>query len=230
MRTATVILVVLVLASGSSADEFFDTFDEPDGSLPSEWTWTGDPRGGGEFQVQSGTFAHVDGGHVHYFRHADVTGVGRYEFDVMDSYWSFAWRITTSDPDQGRCLELYHNDYWGGQWKYSLTEFSWYTLGGYPQGQYMWPNGSNLDIVHHTSGPVSGWHHITVVDELDQVQVWVDGSLIFDEQVEPIPEGYIGLGSATGSGTMTPQFDNVRFSFNVPVEDATWGAVKALFK
>ncbi len=229
MRCVLVLLVCLFLSLSAYADEFYEPFDGPNGSFPSGWTWTGDPRGGGEFEIQDGTFTHVTGGHVHYFRSSDITGVGRYEFDAKDSYWEFGWRIATTDPNVGRCLVLYHNDYWG-QWGYSLTEFSWWTLGGYPEGQYMWHNGSNIDLVHNWTGPLTGWRHVTIDDDLNRVEVRVDGELIFDEEVEPIPEGYIGLGSATGSSVLTPQYDNVRFFFNVPVDELSWARVKALYR
>jgi hypothetical protein len=218
------------LCTSAVAGEFLDTFDYPDGSFPPEYTWTGDPRGGGWFEVHNGEFTHVDGGHVHYFRDGDIVGDGIYSFFVLDSDWDFAWRITSSDPMSGRCLVLYHNDHWGYE-AYSLTEFSWWTLGGYPEGQFMWHNGSNLDIVHHTSDPLVGWHEILILDYGTSVEVRVDGFTIFDETVEEIPAGYVGMG-CYGPGVMTPAFDFVEYSYHhgSPVESASWSAIKSLFR
>ncbi|MCP4645009.1 MAG: hypothetical protein GY851_31495, partial [bacterium] len=138
------IVVVLALAFGSAvAADFLDTFDYPDGTFPPEYTWTGDPRGGGYFEVHDGAFTHVDGDHVHYFRPGDVNGFGVYSFFVTGTEWVFAWRITPDSPDAGRCLVFYHNDAWYPN-AYTFAEFSWTTLAGYPEGQYMWHNGGEL--------------------------------------------------------------------------------------
>ena len=230
MRVVLAVATVLLLCGVVYPGEFIETFSYPDGTFPPNWTWTGDPRGNASFLVQNGEFTHIDGSHIHYFRDLDVTGIGIYEFDALDTYWEFAWRIDPADPDIGRCLCFYHNDYWG-PWSYSFTEFSWSTLGGYPEGQYMWHNGSNVNIRHYETGPIAGWRHVSIDDHGTHVEIRVDGELIFSEDFEPIPDGYIGLGSATGSAPMTPAFDNVAFSYGgSPVQTASWTRVKALYR
>ncbi len=230
MIRAVAILAVVAICGVAVAGEFLETFSYPDGSFPANWTWTGDPRGGGSFLVQSEEFTHIEGGHVHYFRDLDITGIGIYEFDAMDTYWEFAWRIDTADPDVGRCLVFYHNDYWGS-WAFSLTEFSWSTLSGYPDGQYMWHNGSNLNIHHYDTGPLAGWQHVIIDDQGTHVDISVDGELVFSEDFQPIADGYVGLGSATGSGVMTPAFDNVEFGYGgSPISAESWGRIKALYR
>lgn len=232
MRTATaLILIIMCVPIIASSGEFVESFDYADGLLPGDWTWTGDPRGGGEFLVQSGEFVHMDGSHVHYFRNSDVHGMGIYEFDAMDSYWGVAWRITPDDPNAGRCLGFYHNDYWGG-WTFSFTEFTWTTLSGYGDGQFMYHNGSNLDIVHYsTASELDGWHHYQIEDMGDRVRITMDyDELLFDEEIEPIPSGYIGLGADTGSGVLTPAFDNVQYHYASPVESRSWSSIKALYR
>ena len=247
MLRVLAILVVVSMCGVAVAEEFLDTFSYPDGGFPPNWTWTGDTRGGGSFSVQNEELTHTEGGHVHYFRNPDITGIetrefggrdacrdfsgiGLYEFDVKDTYWEFAWRIDPADPAVGRCLVFYHNDYWGS-WAYTLTEFSWSTLSGYPGGQYMWHNGSDLNIHHSDTGPLVGWHHVVIDDQGGHVDIQVDGELVFSEDFQPIPDGYVGLGAATGSGAMTPAYDNVEFRHSAsPTSEESWGCIKALYQ
>jgi hypothetical protein len=233
MKRALLVLALLTIMAAPVAGQVFfaDEFDLPDGSFPAEWTWTGDPRGGGEFEVHGGTFVHTDGGHVHYFRPDPVVGIGLYEFEVLDTNWVFGWLISPADPMAGRCLCFYHNDAWG-QWGYSFTEFSWWTLdpGTYPDGQYMWHNGTDLRIVHSwTPGPLEGWHSVSILTGTDFVEIRVDQGLIFSEAYESIPDGYVGLG-CDAPGTMTPAFDNVAMVWPDPVEARSWSSIKSLFR
>mgnify|MGYP006294853775 CR=1 FL=1 len=228
MRLMLTVLVASVLLAPTASADFTDTFTYADGTFPPEWTWTGDPRGAGFFEVHAEAFVHVDGGHVHYFRDLEVCGAGTYEFDVTDTEWVFAWRITPGNPDAGKCLCFYHNDYYG--WSYNFVEFTWSTLGGYPDGQYMWHNGSHTAHAQYGASPPVGQHHVRIEDMGSWVSIWVDDDLIFDRAFVSIPSGYIGLG-CDGPGVMTPAFDNVSFHEEPsPVEPATWGTVKALFK
>lgn len=229
MKSTLIGLFCLLLPTSGVAGDFLDTFTYPDGTFPPEWTWTGDPRGGGQFLVQGEAFVHTEGGHVHYFR-PTACDAGEYEFDIEGSYWGFGWRISPGNPNGGRCLCFYFNDYWG-QWGYSFTEFECWTLSGYPERQYMWHNGSNLRIVHHWQDPESGWQHVRITDSGDRVQICVEEKLIFDEPFELIPDGYVGLGSATGSGIGFPAFDNVSFTETCTgVECQSWSSIKGLFR
>jgi hypothetical protein len=224
------VLAITLVALPVAAGDFLDDFVYPDGSFPPEYTWTGDPRGGGYFEVHNEEFTHVDGGHVHYFRDLDICGDGFYLLWVRDTEWVFAWRITPGNPDAGRCLVLYHNDYWYPN-AYGFAEFEWWTLGGYPEGQYMWHNGSNINLWTHETGPMTGWQEVVIRDVGTYVEIFINGQLIFFQLTEPIPPGYVGLG-CDGPGVMTPAFNVVEYSAfpASPVEQSTWGSVKALFR
>ncbi len=223
MRCFVLLLLgLLVVPTCCLAGDFLDTFAYADGTFPPGWTWTGDPRGGGVFLVQDEAFTHTSGGHVHYFK-PTVCGVGEYEFEVKGDLWTYAWRIEPTGPLSGRCLFLH-------PW-YAFGEFSWTTLGGYPEGQYMYHNGSFSRRVYNNVVPEPGWHHIRIVDEGDRVQIYADGDLVFDETFDPIPDGYVGLGSDTGSGAGFPAFDNVGYAETItPVNRETWGSVKTVYR
>lgn len=201
--------------SGSSSGEpesvFTDTFTADDGTSPDNYTWTGDPRGNAEFLIYNNQFTHVSGAHVHYFRHVSSHGSGTYEFDVIDSYWDFAWRIPEADPDSGKCMRLYHRSI-GSGWGYVLTTFDWWTLSGYPSGQYMWHNGSHLQSDTVLTGQLTGIHHIRIEDQDGTIQVFVDESKIFDVNYGYSFNGMIGVGSNHEAGTMTPAFDNIEYT------------------
>jgi len=227
MRSLIAVIAMLAIASLSATASFLDDFSYPDGTFPPEWTWTGDPRGAGVFEVHDETFVHVSGGHIHFFRDLEVCGTGVYEFDARDWDWGFAWRINPANPNAGSCFCFYHNDYWG--WAYNFVEFDWSTLGGYPEGQYMWHNGWHTRIEHHYAGPQSGWVHVRIEDTGDHVRIWLDDDLIFDIDVTPIPDGYPGLGSSWAD-SMLPAFDNVSYSSFSPIEETSWSSIKALFR
>jgi hypothetical protein len=236
MRGILIAMLIGAAATTSFALGYFDAFEYPDGTFPPKWTWTGDPRGGGSFLVYDGAFTHVSGGSVYYFR-SDTRdgrpGLGAvYGFGVKGTNWIFAWRITTSDTMQGRCLWLSHDDLWGS-WGYTFAEFSWETLdpAQYPDGQYMWHNGTPLRLGHHaTDGPLEGWHIVLIDDQSEtHAVITVDGEDIFDEPYEFIEDGFQGIGCVV-DGEMTPAFDDIGGDWPDPVEQTTWGSMKALFR
>ncbi|MBD3276876.1 MAG: hypothetical protein GF388_01130 [Candidatus Aegiribacteria sp.] len=200
--------------SGNGGQEpetvFTDTFTAADSTFPSQYTWTGDPRGNAEFLIFDNQFTHISGTHVHYFRHESSQGSGIYEFDAADSYWGFAWRIPQADPDSGNCMRLYHRSI-GSGWGFVLTSFQWSTLSGYQSGQYMWHNGSHLDSDTVLTGQLSGLHHIRIEDQAGSIKVYADGDQIFDVEFGYDFDGMVGVGS-DGGGSMTPAFDNVSYS------------------
>ena len=228
MRSLLVVLSIVAVLAGTAGADFIDTFSYPDGTSPPEYTWTGDPRGGGVSEVQGGMFVHTVYGHIHFFRDLEICGAGVYEFDVTDTEWGFAWRISTYDPDEGSCLVFYHNDYWGSG--YNLVGFGWSTLTQYPEGQFMWHNGWHYEHWHYPAPAPVGLHHVRILDELNHVTIWVDDELIFSESVSELDDGYIGLGF-DWAAAMTPAFDNVSYSSEVsPVEHTSWGSIKALYR
>ena len=238
---ALLLIAVLAIASVSfgqgPTSGFWDTFDYPDGAFPDWWYWTGYSEGGGHFLVYGGAFTHVEGGAVYYYRGtrwANRNLPGFYEFLVKDSYWVFAWRISTNDPTAGRCLWFSHDDL-SGSWAYTFAECSWENLdpGEYPDGQFMWHNATVLRSVEHPlAGPLVGWHTVRIHEQGPQaleLEIHVDADQIFEESYEYIPEGYQGLGCLAG-GVMTPAFDSIWAQWPDPVEDETWGRVKALYR
>jgi hypothetical protein len=235
MRTVLSCLLAVTLATPALAMGYQDDFDLPDGSFPSPWESTGDPRGGGTFLVYDGAFTHVDGGSAYYIRswwkgRQDLGAL--YLFRVRGSDWAFAWRISEPNPMAGRCMWLSH-DQMSGAWGYTFGEISWATLDPiqYPEGQYMWHNWvSARTVLHATPGPLAGWHQVWINDTSDRhVEIWVDSEQIFDEDREYIPEGLQGLGCVAGGG-MTPAFDYLIADWPDLVESHSWSSIKALFR
>jgi len=228
------LMLVVVGAGAVVADppDFIETFSYSDGSMPPGWVWTGDPQGGGQFAVQDSQFVHLDGGYAYYVRVVASEwecGQGFYDFDVKDSNWEFAWGIY-GFPDHGWCCRLYHNDAWG-QPGYTFTYSEWSTLPGYPGGQYMFHNSTDLSVSHYWTGPLVGWHHITIQDVLGGVLITVDGSEVIFSDWSCSVGGYIGLGATAGSGNLTPAFDNLEHeAYYSPVEGRSWGRVKSLYR
>ena len=138
MRRLILALALVAVWAGAAVanpPDFLETFSYPDGSLPPNWVWTGDPQGGGQFAVQDSQFTHVDGGYAYYIRLVSQEwwcDQGFYEFDVKGSNWEFAWGIYGTSGS-GWCNRLYHNDVWG-QPGYTLTYSEWSTLPEYPEG------------------------------------------------------------------------------------------------
>jgi hypothetical protein len=223
-------MLAVVAAACAYPQDFHEAFTYPDGSLPPDWTWTGDPQGGGAFRVQGGQFVHMDGGYAYYVRVApNWCAEGLYEFDVKDSNWEFAWGIQGT-PDSGWCCRLYHNDAWGRP-GYTLAASTWTTLPGYPGGQYMFHNATDLQVSHYWTEPLVGWHHIRIFDALGHMEIDADYSQVLFSGWTMGPYGHVGLGATVGSGTLTPAFDNVEhMALYSPVEGASWGRVKALFR
>ena len=131
MRATVVVVILALVTSAAFGLGYSDYFDDPDGTFPGVWAWTGDPRGGGSFLIYDEAFTHVTGGSVYYYRTQTIDGRpglgGYYRFRVKGSNWIFAWRITEWDGTAGRCLWLSHDDLWGS-WGYTFAEFSWETL------------------------------------------------------------------------------------------------------
>ena len=228
MRMLALVLVASLVLPLTTRADFDYTFGGANGSFPFAWEWTGDPTGGGVFEIQDEAFTHVSGGHVYYILPPHICGWGPYRFKVRGTDWSFAWRITPDDPEAGKCFCIYYNDYWG--WAYNFVEFDWTTLPGYPEGQYMWHNGWHTRIEHHYADPPESWVEVVIQDSESDIFIWVDDELIFELEVTPIPQGIVGLGS-DGGGPMWPAFDYVRWSpGSVPVEHGSWARVKSLYK
>ncbi len=229
------VIALLVFAIPISAAGLYceETFDYDDGTLPVGFVITGDSGEPGAFAVLSGAFTHSETGVAHYaWLTCDGPPPDLFHFEVQDGYWDFAWRITW-DPSSGRCLRLSHDDN-SGQWAYSFSEFSWWSLDPSvcPDCQWMWHNGTALrTVLHHTEGPAEGWHSVQIFDNPYQhyVRIRVDGELIFEETYEDIYGNIHGFGCSGGS-VGSPAFDNVWFEWDDPVEAATWGAVKALYR
>ena len=233
---------ILVLASvgtcsAQPAAGYWDVFDYPDGAFPDWWRWTGYSEGGGSFLVYDGAFVHVEGGAAYYYREsgwANRNLEGYYDFLAKDSYWVFAWRISSVDPTAGRCLWLSHDDL-SGSWAYTFAECSWENLdpGEYPDGQFMWHNVTVLRSVQYSvSGPLVGWHSVRIREKGPQalgLEIHVDDDLIFDESYEYIPDGHQGFGCLAG-GEMSPALDSLWAQWPDSVEDETWGHVKALYR
>jgi len=229
----TCLLVAEIAGAQYTPPNFLETFACPDGTIPPDWTWTGDPQGGGQFAAQGGEFVHTGGGYAYYVRLVPqgwYCGPGWYDFDVKDSNWEFAWGICCG-PVSGWCCRLYHNDAWG-QPGYTLAYCTWSTLPGFPDGQYMYHNCVDLQVWHYWTAPLVGWHHITIEDFLGDVRIYADGypHLLFRKPSMNMG-GYVGLGATAGAGTLTPAFDNVSYGqYLDPVESRTWGSGKALFR
>lgn len=232
MKLLLAAALLVVSAACSWAIGYDEAFNDPDGTFPSEWVWTGYSENGGAFLIHDGAFTHVSGGPVYYYLGYGRQLGGMYYLDVIGGYWVFAWRISHHDPTAGRCLWLAHDDL-PGSWGYTFAEFEWENLdpGTYPDGQYMWHNGVALRTVFFpTAGPPVGRHYIHIDDTVDgHVTVEVDGVPVFDEAYEVIDEGLQGIGT-TGSQPLSPAFDYMQFSWPDPVFEGSWAAIKALFR
>ena len=235
MRRLILVLVCVAVWAAAAADDpanFSEEFSYSDGSLPPDWNWTGDPQGGGQFAVQDSQFVHLSGGYSYYVRipPEDMTCYqGWYRFDVKDSNWEFAWGIYGT-AQSGWCCRLYHDDAWG-QPGFTLTYSEWSVPPGYPDGQYTFHNSTDLYVSHSWTGPLVGWHHVTIEDILGGLRITVDDSQVVFDGLSFGVGGYVGLGATAGSGEMTPAFDNVEHvAYHSPVERTSWGNIKAVFR
>jgi hypothetical protein len=233
------LILVLVLicgaaSAGAQANDpanFSEEFSFPDGSIPPDWTWTADPLGEGQFAVQDSQFVHLSGGSSYYVRVSPEDSMcyqGWYRFDVKDSDWEFAWGVHGT-AQSGSCCRLYHNDAWG-QPGFTMTYSEWSVPPEYPDGQYMFHNSTDLFIAHSWTEPLVGWHHVEIEDILGFLRITVDDSQVIFDQSSFNGGGHVGLGAIAG-GEMTPAFDNVEHvAYHSPVEQTSWGRMKAMFR
>lgn len=236
MRVATAVLLVLCIpcvAPGLSCEEFFDG---DDGSLPMLFASTGDPDDVGAFAIQSAALVHTQPGTAHYiwlcepYLPADWIG-----FEVLGAEWEFAWRINAHSATSGTCIRLSHDDR-HGEWAYSLSKVSWWCPDPSvcPECQFMWHNGmEEWTVEHPTGGPVGGWQLVQITDAQPpsgMIRVKIDGVLVFEQSCEPPPNcGLVGLGCSGGEGGV-PAFDTICVEWPDPVDQSTWGSIKALYR
>jgi len=230
---AVITIPGVVLAQGS----WWEHFEYPDGAVPPTMVSTGDPADTGAFAVLDDALSHTMPGSAHYlfpWGDAGIIELDGYALRIWGAPWDFAWRIGLDSPSAGRCLRLSHTDRYG-QWAYVLSEFEWSVpecnRGGSPE--WTWHRGTDLSVVlFPTDGPSDGWHEVFVWDmwARDSVRVRVDTQLIFEEQYETIGhKGYTGFGcESVGAGA--PSLEYLSFWWPCPVETATWGKLKAMFR
>ena len=236
MRRLVPVLIFMCVAASVTADDdpanFLEEFSYADGSLPPDWIWTSDPQGEGQFTVQDSQFGHLNGGDSYYVRIPPKDAAcyqGWYRFDVKDSNWEFAWGIYGT-PQSGWCCRLYHSDA-RGQPGFTLTYSEWSVPPAHPDGQYTFHNATDLCVLHSSSGPLVGWHHVTIEDILGGLLITLDDWQVIFSESSFCVGGYVGLGATASSGEMTPAFDNVEYvAYHSPVEHKSWGNIKALFR
>jgi hypothetical protein len=230
---AVLVVFVPLAASGLSCEE---QFNEADGESPPEFDSTGAPGDTGEFTVESGVLAHTHPGSAHlvWLCESWFPPGGAY-FDVLGSRWEFAWRITMHSALSGTCLRLSHDDRYG-EWAYSVSKVSWECpdASSCRDCQYAWHSGTEeWTVSYPTGGPVEGWQTVSVVEygpPSNTVRIRIDGEVVFDQECGPTPESCLsGLGCSGGEGG-APAFDFVIVEWPDPVEESTWGSVKALFR
>jgi hypothetical protein len=234
MRLVLLVLLVgacSVVASAQPPD-YIESFDYPNGFFPPGWSSTGDPQGGGQFLVSSEEFVHVDGGYVYYV--ADgwfLLSPGSFTFRVRGPYWEFAWGITPGNEASGWCMRLRYDDS-GGAWGCTLTETHWSTIPGFPGGRYMFHHGADLTTYHYAVALGTGWHSVNIEHISRYVTVYVDSQALFHVQPTYVGgSGFMGLGASTGSGSMSPAFDDLsHWPEGDPVHSGSWGGIKALFR
>jgi len=240
MRALVVVagLVVLLIPGVASAQgSWFEEFWVPDGTLPQMMVSTGDPADTGAFSGLDEDFLHTAPGSAHYvYKWGDawIIELDGYAFPVYGAPWDFAWRIELGDPMSGRCLRLSHTDRYG-QWAYVLSEFEWSVpeRGGSRSTEWTWHRGTDINVwLSPTDGPAEGWQQVYVSDQWgrDSVRVYVDNDLIFAERYERIGfYGYTGYGcDAVGAGA--PSWELFSFWWPSPVEAASWGKMKAMYR
>jgi hypothetical protein len=235
MRIAAVTILALsipCLASGLECDEFFDG---EDGSLPALFTSTGDPNDEGTFAIQGGALVHSESGTAHYVWWCDAfLPADSIWFEVLGAEWEFAWRINSDSATTGTCIRLSHDDR-HGEWAYSLSRVSWWCpdASARPECQLTWHNGTeDWTVVYPTGGPVAGWQLVQITDAFPpsgMISVTVGGEPIFEQSCEANPGGLVGLG-CSGGELGVPAFDFVVVSWPDPVEQSTWGSIKALYR
>jgi hypothetical protein len=234
MRVLTIALLVLCLPSVSSGLMCEETFDGEDGSLPDLFASTGDPDDAGALVIQGGAFAHTQLGSAHYiWRCEPMLTADSFALSVRGAEWEFAWRIDPSDPRLGTCMLLSHDDR-HGEWAYSLSKVSWSCPdpGVCPECQFMWHSGTEeWTLVYPTGGPVQGPQLVWIWDPAPpygHVVVYINQELVFDQACDPPQVGLVGLG-CSGGEIGSASFEWVEFLWPDPVEQSTWGALKALY-
>jgi len=236
-----VLVTVCVLASlaGAASGTWceLDFWSSPNGTLPPGLTSTGDPSDSGSFSVQEHLLVHDSAGSAHYVTHNcphEEDMVASIDFRVEGTNWEFAWEITIDDPSSGRCLLLSHGEREDGTWAYSFSEFEWWIPEGTtpPGTEYTWHNGTPVsEVVVPTPGPLVGWNYVSI-----QYWPWprriiivVGVEQIFEELHQCTPGAHsMGLGCrATDAGS--PAFEYLWLVYISPVEETTWGRIKALY-
>lgn len=221
MKQLLCVLALMAMGFARSAwsGDFEDTFD-----TSQYWYRTGG-TGDGTYDAVSGAYMHTGGEHCSYYRYDPLNcsmGNGIYSFDVYGPYWEVAWKVTSTNPSHGwtRRLGNYPN-WWSGYFMRPYAE--WY---GAP---YAWQNAEGYTL-HNYGGPdPSGSHHITIEDSDMHVAVWIDDVLIFDVDVESLPDGTVGLGCGDIQAVEgTPSYDNMAFLAYSHVHRSTWASIKAL--
>jgi len=237
-RACVIVMVVLAIPCVAMAQgSWWEHFEYPNGTLPAEVISTGDAADEGAYTVVDNILSHTSSGAAHYiFDWGDVPTIeiDGYGFEVWGANWDFAWRVCGTDPTSGRCLRLSHTDRYG-QWAYALSEFAWSLpeASARREAQWTWHTGVDLRVsLYPTEGPADGWQTIEINDDWgrDTVRVKVDDQLIFKEGYERIAfRGYPGFGcSDVDSGA--PSLEYIVLWWPCPVESATWGRVKAMYR
>lgn len=94
----------MLTSSQSSTDTLF--FDDFNSGNSDNWTWTGDPRGGGTFAVEDSVFQAQNTEHRHYVLKTSVFGAAIYEFDALFPSMDIAFRITPSNALSGTAVRI----------------------------------------------------------------------------------------------------------------------------
>jgi hypothetical protein len=239
MTRVLVLVCVLALLPVSASGVFceLDIWPSPNGTLPPGLISTGDPSDGGSFSVQEHVLVHDSSGSAHYVTHNcphEEDMVASIDFCVEGTNWEVAWEITADDPSSGRCLRLSHGQQEDGTWAYTFSEFEWWIPAGTspPGTAYTWHNGTSVsEVVAPTDGPLVGWNYVNIWYLMwpRRIRVTVGFDPIFEELHQCIPGAHsMGLGCrATDAGS--PAFEFLSLSYISPVEETTWGRVKALY-
>jgi hypothetical protein len=98
----------------------------------------------------------------------------------------------------------------------------------------MWHSGTEeWTLLYPTGGPVEGRQQVQVAESeppSDIVRVTIDQVLIFELSCEQAPEWCLtGIG-CSGGEVGVPAFDYLDVWWPDPVEESTWGSVKALYR
>lgn len=222
VKPAILVLLALLLGCGSNpagpASEepppiWSEDFTAPTGSLPDGW-FRSEGEGAGQYWTADGWLRHTATGQCGYYCiDAGPFGDGVYEFDVYGTEgWEFAWRI--SGDTSGMCRRLVGRPYWhpfggicligAGVWEgagYPWQDSDW---GGYRDAPYTEP---------------SSLQHVVITDRNDWVEVRINGIVMLNVVIPPIPPGIIGVGCVgddLGIAGGAPRFDNLIYREEQP--------------